>query len=185
MAGNSENKTAELKTISDSLKTLANEREKEIVPEKLKIKNAIEKENKKQIRIHARNTIRMRKEVTNYLQITSYIDSMVDYINQEPEQSVIFNSIPTIVESIDSSLATGNLKNILKTMDQIEKQFFDKEAVAKFKSSSESGTELISEDDEINSLIQKVTEEYKMNELSQKSSIDHAITMKDNEVKEG
>ncbi|RZC49877.1 hypothetical protein C5167_018305 [Papaver somniferum] len=157
-----ENKTEDLKSVSDSLKMLADEREKEMEPEKLMVKNAIDKGNTKQIRIHARNMVRMRQEVTNYRQISKRLDSMVDYFDNVPEDSTVLSSIPLIIESIDSALATGNSKKMLKTMDQIETQFFTTELVAKFKSLS--GTEntriSLSEDEEISSLIQKLTEEY-------------------------
>ncbi|XP_026451078.1 charged multivesicular body protein 1b-like [Papaver somniferum] len=103
---------------------MADEREKEIEPEgeMLKVMNAMEKGNAKHIRDHARNIVRMRHGVVNYRQISSRIDSMVDYFEKEPEQSKVLSSIPAIVESIDSSLTRGNTKNMLKTMDQIEKQ---------------------------------------------------------------
>ncbi|KAI3902444.1 hypothetical protein MKW92_016784 [Papaver armeniacum] len=154
-------KTEDLKSVSDSLRTLAEEREKEIEPEKLKIKDAMEKGNTKQIRIHARNMVRMRQEVSNYRQICNRLDSMVDYFDKQPEQRSVLNSIPAIVESIDSSLTSGNTKNMLKSMDQIEKQFFDEETMAKFKSSSatESAPIAVSEDDEINTLVKALAEE--------------------------
>ncbi|KAI3850768.1 hypothetical protein MKW98_030828 [Papaver atlanticum] len=159
-----ENKTEDLKSVSDSLKMLADEREKEMEPEKLMVKNAIEKGNTKQIRIHARNMVRMRQEVTNYRQISKRLDSIVDYFDNVPEKSTVLSSIPLIIESIDSALATGNSKKMLKTMDQIETQFFTTELVAKFKSLS--GTEntpiSMSEDEEISSLIQKLTDEYNL-----------------------
>ncbi|MCL7034248.1 hypothetical protein MKW94_029671 [Papaver nudicaule] len=104
----SENNTRELKSLLENLKILANECEKEVEPEKLSLKNAIQKENRKQMQIHARNIVRMRQEIRNYFQISHRLDSMVD----------------SIVESIDSSLETGNSKNLVE------------EVVAKFKYSS-------------------------------------------------
>ncbi|XP_026451090.1 uncharacterized protein LOC113351290 [Papaver somniferum] len=154
-------KTEDLKSVSDSLRTLADEREKEIASEKLKVINAMEKANAKQIRIHARNMVRMRQEVSNYRQICNRLDSMVDYFEKQPEQSSILNSIPAIVESIDSSLTSGNTKNMLKSMDQIEEQFFDEETMAKFTNSSatENAPIAVSEDDEINTLVKALAEE--------------------------
>ncbi|RZC49878.1 hypothetical protein C5167_018304 [Papaver somniferum] len=136
--------------------------EKEIEPEKLKVKNAMEKGNEKQIRIHFRNMVRMRHEVVNYRQISNRLDSMVDYFDKEPEESKVLSSIPAIVESIDASLTSGNTKNMLKTMDQIKKQYFDDEIVAKFTSSSatESTPIAMSEDEEISALIKKIAAEY-------------------------
>ncbi|KAI3850770.1 hypothetical protein MKW98_030830 [Papaver atlanticum] len=74
----------------------------------------------------------IRHEVLNYRHISMRIDSMVEYFDSELEQSTVFSSIPAIVQSISSSLATKNLK----AMDKIEKQYFDKEVVAKFKYSA-------------------------------------------------
>ncbi|KAI3875217.1 hypothetical protein MKX03_008915 [Papaver bracteatum] len=154
-------KTEDLKSVSESLKTLADEREKEIASEKLRVKNAMEKGNAKQIRIHARNMVRMRQEVTNYRQICTRLDYMVDYFDKQPEQSSVLNSIPAIVESIDSSLTSGNTRDMLKSMDEIEKQFFDEETMAKFTNSSatENAPTAMSEDDEINTLVKTLAEE--------------------------
>ncbi|KAI3979515.1 hypothetical protein MKX01_001707 [Papaver californicum] len=160
----SKNKTEELKSLSENLKTLAVAREKEVEPEKLKIKNAIEMENPKQMRVHARNMVRMRQEVANYHQVSHRLDSMVYYFDKEPEQSVVFSFIPAIVESIDSSLATGNSKKLVRTMDEIEKRYFSEEVVAKFKYSSatENMPVFMSEDEKVSNLIKKVSDEYKL-----------------------
>ncbi|KAI3912148.1 hypothetical protein MKW92_037357 [Papaver armeniacum] len=181
-----ESKTEDLKSVSDSLRSMADEREKEIEPEKLKVKNAMEKGNEKQIRIHVRNMVRMRREMVNYRQISNRLDSMVDYFDKEPEESKVLSSIPAIVESIDASLTSGNTKNMLKTMDQIEKQYFDDEIVAKFTSSSatESTPIAISEDEEISTLLKKLADEYNLKasielEPSQKT----AVREEDKEVK--
>ncbi|KAI3956962.1 hypothetical protein MKX01_000996 [Papaver californicum] len=96
--------------------------------------------NPKQIRVHARNMVRMTQEVANYHQVSHSLDSMIfgthNYFDKEPEQNVEFSFIPIIVESIDSLLATGNSKKLVRTMDEIEKRYFNEEVVAKFKYSS-------------------------------------------------
>ncbi|KAI3850765.1 hypothetical protein MKW98_030825 [Papaver atlanticum] len=181
-----ESKTEDLKSVSDSLRTMADEREKEIEPEKLKVKNAMEKGNEKQIRIHVRNMVRMRHEVVNYRQISNRLDSMVDYFDKEPEESKVLSSIPAIVESIDSSLTSGNTKNMLKTMDQIEKQYFDDQIVAKFTSSSanESTPIAMSEDEEISALIKKIADEYNLKaSIELEPSQKPALREEDKEVK--
>ncbi|KAI3880151.1 hypothetical protein MKX03_008186 [Papaver bracteatum] len=103
------------------------------------VKKAIEKGNTKQIRIHARNMVRMRQEVTNYRRISK-------------------------------PLATGNSKKMLKTMDQIETQFFTTELVAKFTN------------EEMSSLIQKVTDEYNSHATIEDNEV-HKINEDDVEVK--
>ncbi|KAI3850769.1 hypothetical protein MKW98_030829 [Papaver atlanticum] len=89
---------------------------------------------------------------------------MVDYFDNVPEKSTVLSSIPLIIEPIDSALATGNSKKMLKTMDEIETQFFTTELVAKFKilSGTENTPISMSGDEEISSLIQKVTDEYNL-----------------------
>ncbi|KAI3877951.1 hypothetical protein MKW92_003281 [Papaver armeniacum] len=116
------------------------------------------------MRIHARNMVRMRQEVANYRQVSHRLDSMVDYFDKEPEQSVVFSFIPTIFEAIDSSLATGNSKKLVTTMDEIEKGYFNAEVVAKFKYSSitENRPVFMSEEEKVSNLIQKVADEYKL-----------------------
>ncbi|XP_026451879.1 charged multivesicular body protein 1b-like [Papaver somniferum] len=160
----SKNKSEELKSLSENLKTVAKEREKEVAPEKLRIKDAIEKQNGKEMRIHARNMVRMRQEVANDHQISRRIDSMVDYFDKEPEQSAVFSFIPTIVEAIDSSLAPGNSKKLATTVDEIEKRYFSAEVVSKFKYSSitENRPVFMSEEEKLCNLIQKVADEYKL-----------------------
>ncbi|KAI3875225.1 hypothetical protein MKX03_008923 [Papaver bracteatum] len=141
----SENKTEELKSLSDDLKML------------LKIKNAIEKENGKQMGVHARNMV---QEVANYHQMSHRLNSMV-YFHKEPEHSLVFSVIPTIVES---SLTTGNSKKLVRTMDEIEKQIFTAEVVAKFKFSSitKNVPVFMSEDEKVSNLIQTVENEHNL-----------------------
>ncbi|KAI3979519.1 hypothetical protein MKX01_001711 [Papaver californicum] len=144
-----ESKTKALKSLSENMRNLADECEKEIEPEKRMLKDAVQKGNTKQIEKHTKNMVGIRHEVVNFRQISNRIDSMVDYFENEPEKSAVFSSIPAIVESINSSLATENPKKLLKTMNKIEKQYFDKEVVAKFKSSAatESTATFMSEDE--------------------------------------
>ncbi|XP_026451081.1 uncharacterized protein LOC113351281 [Papaver somniferum] len=124
----------------------------------------MEKRNEKQIRIHVRNMVRMKHEVVNYRQIFNRRNSMVDYFDKEPEESKVLSSIPAIVESIDSSLTSRNTKNMLKTMDQIKKQYFDDEIVPNLlvHRPSESAPIATSEDEEISTLTRKIADEYNM-----------------------
>ncbi|XP_026451877.1 ESCRT-related protein CHMP1A-like [Papaver somniferum] len=144
-----ESKTKALISLSENLRNLADECEKAIEPEKRKLKEAIQKGDTKQTEKHTKNMVGIRHEAVNFRQIANRIDSMVDYFENEPEQSTAFGSIPAIVESVNSALATGNPKKLLKAMNKIEKQYFDKEVVAKFKSSAatESTPTFMSEDE--------------------------------------
>ncbi|KAI3956959.1 hypothetical protein MKX01_000993 [Papaver californicum] len=78
----------------------------------------------------------IRYKALNYRHISLRIDSMVITLTMNRYFSTVFSSIPAILQSIDSSLATQNPKKLLKAMNKIEKQYFDKEVVAKFKYSA-------------------------------------------------
>ncbi|RZC49872.1 hypothetical protein C5167_018299 [Papaver somniferum] len=131
-----ESKTKALISLSENLRNLADECEKEIEPEKRKLKEAIQKGDTRQTEKHTKNMVGIRHEAVNFRQIANRIDSMVDYFENEPEQSPVLSWIPAIVESVNSALETGNPKKLLKAMNKIEKQYFDKEVVAKFKYSA-------------------------------------------------
>ncbi|XP_026451878.1 charged multivesicular body protein 1-like [Papaver somniferum] len=128
-----ESKTEALRSLSENMRKLADECEKEIGPEIRKITGAMKEGNTKQVKKHRNNMNGIRHEVLNYRRISMRIDSMVDYFDNEPEQS---RMIPEIVQSMSSSLAAKNPKKLLKAMNKIEKRYFDEEVVAKFKYSA-------------------------------------------------
>ncbi|KAF9592954.1 hypothetical protein IFM89_019258 [Coptis chinensis] len=90
-------------------------------------------------RIYAENSIRKRNKQMN----------------------TISKSMGSIVNSLESSLTTGNFQKMSETMDQFEKQFVNMEVQAEFMESSMAGsTSLSTPEGDVNSLMQQVAYDY-------------------------
>ncbi|KAJ6348299.1 hypothetical protein OIU76_004715 [Salix suchowensis] len=128
--GNTEklmNQIMDLKFTSKSLQRQSRKCEKEEKAEKLKVKKAIEKGNMDGARIYAENAIRKRTEQMNYLRLSSRLDAVVARLDTQAKMTTINKSMGSIVKSLESTLATGNLQKMSETMDQFEKQFVNME----------------------------------------------------------
>ncbi|XP_010265273.1 PREDICTED: ESCRT-related protein CHMP1B-like [Nelumbo nucifera] len=162
--GNAEklmNQIMELKFTSKSLQRQARKCERDEKSEKLKVKKAIEKGNMDGARIYAENAIRKRTEQMNYLRLASRLDAVVSRLETQAKMTTITKSMGSIVRSLDSSLASGNLQKMSETMDQFEKQFVNMEVQAGFMESSMAGsTSLSTPEAEVNSLMQQVADDY-------------------------
>ena len=121
------NQIFDLKFTSKSLQRQARKCEKEEKEQKLKVKKAIEKGNMDGARIYAENAIRKRTEHMNYLRLASRLDAVVARLDTQAKMQVIGKSMQSIVKSLDSSLATGNLQKMSETMDNFERQFVNME----------------------------------------------------------
>eukprot|EP00249_Psilotum_nudum_P000820 c12958_g1_i1 orf=213-824(+) len=151
----------ELKFTSKSLQRQARKCEKEEKSEKLKVKKAIEKGNMDGARIYAQNAIRKRTEQLNYLRLGSRLDAVVSRLDSQAKMMTITKSMSSIVKSLDSALASNNLQKMSETMDQFEKQFVNMEVQAGFVESAMAGsTSLSTPEDEVNSLMQQVADDY-------------------------
>ncbi|XP_074588694.1 ESCRT-related protein CHMP1-like [Curcuma longa] len=181
-AGKLMNQIMELKFTSKSLQRQARKCEKE-KSEKLKVKNAIEKGNMGGARIYAENAIRKRNEQMNYLRLASRLDAVVARLDTQAKIQVIGKSMGSIVKSLESSLASGNLQKMSETMDQFERQFVNMEVQAEFMEGAMAGsTSLSTPEGEVNSLMQQVADDYGLEvlvELPQAAT--HAIPAKENE----
>ncbi|KAI3850762.1 hypothetical protein MKW98_030822 [Papaver atlanticum] len=158
--------------ISARLKKLADTNEKKLQPLKLKIKRAIEKKDKEEILIQARNMVRRNKEeVTNYRQVSDRLDSLYGFLDEKPWLENIYHSIPTLHESVDSFITTRNLQKMMETIDQVEEKYFNEKILAEFRiwAASKGTPILVSEDEEINTLIQQVTDECELDAGSRPS----------------
>ncbi|KAE8651298.1 hypothetical protein Csa_002473 [Cucumis sativus] len=162
--GNTEkllNQIMELKFTAKSLQRQARKCEKEEKSEKLKIKKAMEKGNMDGARIYAENAIRKRTEQMNYLRLSSRLDAVVARLDTQAKMSTINKSMGSIVKSLESTLATGNLQKMSETMDQFEKQFVNMEVQAEFMENAMAGsTSLSTPEGEVNSLMQQVADDY-------------------------
>ncbi|XP_010498146.1 PREDICTED: ESCRT-related protein CHMP1A-like [Camelina sativa] len=155
------NQIFELKFTSKSLQRQARKCEEEEKSEKLKVKKAIEKGNMDGARIYAENAIRKRSEQMNYLRLSSRLDAVVARLDTQAKMATITKSMTSIVKSLESSLATGNLQKMSETMDSFEKQFVNMEVQAEFMENAMAGsTSLSTPEGEVNSLMQQVADDY-------------------------
>ncbi|KAF9593140.1 hypothetical protein IFM89_020350 [Coptis chinensis] len=77
------------------------------------------------------------------------------------QMNTISKSMGSIVNSLESSLTTGNFQKMSETMDQFEKQFVNMEVQAEFMESLMTGSTLLSTPEgDVNSLMQQVADDY-------------------------
>ncbi|KAJ1703611.1 hypothetical protein LUZ63_003390 [Rhynchospora breviuscula] len=173
----------ELKFTSKSLQRQARKCEKEEKEDKLKVKKAIEKGNMDGARIYAENAIRKRTEHMNYLRLASRLDAVVARLDTQAKMQVIGKSMGSIVKSLDSTLATGNLQKMSETMDKFEKQFVNMEVQAEFMEGAMAGsTSLSTPETEVNSLMQQVADDYGLEvSVGLPQAAAHAIPAKEQE----
>jgi charged multivesicular body protein 1 len=101
---------------------------------------------------------------------------------------VIGKSMGSIVKSLDSALATGNLQKMSETMDKFESQFVNMEVQAEFMEGAMAGsTSLSTPETEVNSLMQQVADDYGLEvSVGLPQAAAHAIPAKEQEkVDEG
>jgi charged multivesicular body protein 1 len=94
----------------------------------------------------------------------------------------------SIVKSLDSALATGNLQKMSETMDKFESQFVNMEVQAEFMEGAMAGsTSLSTPETEVNSLMQQVADDYGLEvSVGLPQAAAHAIPAKEQEkVDEG
>jgi len=175
----------ELKCTARSLQKQAKKCEKDEKSEKLKVKKAIEKGNMDGARIYAENAIRKRSEQMNYLRLSSRLDAVVARLDTQAKMMTISSSMGSIVKSLESTLATGNLEKMSQTMDQFERQFVNMEVQAEFMESSMAGsTSLSTPEGDVNSLMQQVADDYGLEvSVGLPQPAAHAIPTKNSEEK--
>lgn len=151
----------QLKFTSKTLVRQAKKCEKDEKSEKLKVKKAIEKGNMDGARIYAENAIRKHNEQLNYLRLGSRLDAVVARLSTQSNMQTINKSMSGIVKALDGALALGNMEKISQTMDQFEKTFVNMEVQSQFVESAMAGsTSLSTPEDEVNSLMQQVADDY-------------------------
>ena len=177
------NQIMDLKFTAKSLQRQARKCEKDEKTEKLKVKKAIEKGNMDGARIYAENAIRKRSEHMNYLRLASRLDAVVARLDTQAKMQTISRSMASIVKSLDSSLASGNLQKMSETMDQFEKQFVNMEVQAEFMESAMAGsTSLSTPEAAVNGLMQQVADEHGLEvSVGLPLAANHAIPSKEEE----
>ncbi|KAK6153605.1 hypothetical protein DH2020_013244 [Rehmannia glutinosa] len=173
----------ELTVTARTLQRQARKCVKDEKSQKLKVKKAIEKGNMDGARIYAEISIRKRKEQLSYLRLASQLDAVVSRLKTQERMAAISESMGSIVKSLESSLATGNLQKMSETMDQFGQQFVSMEVQAEFMERSMEGSASISTPEgEVNSLLQQVADEYGLEvfvEMPQPAA--HAMDAKNSE----
>ncbi|KAI3802727.1 hypothetical protein L1987_30868 [Smallanthus sonchifolius] len=76
----------------------------------------------------------------NYLRLASRLDVVVARLDTLAKMNTINKLMGSIVKSLESTLAIGNLQKMSETMDQFERQFVNMEVQAEFMESSMAGS---------------------------------------------
>ena len=135
-------------------------------------------------RIYAENAIRKRNEQLNYLRLSSRLDAVISRLNTQSNMQTINKSMSGIVKALDNALALGNMQKISQTMDQFEQTFVNMEVQSEFVESAMAGsTSLSTPEDQVNSLMQQVADDYGLEVsvgLPQPAAASHAVAEEDN-----
>ncbi|KAL6221902.1 hypothetical protein ACLB2K_005294 [Fragaria x ananassa] len=188
--GNTEKKLmkqiVQLKITSKTLARQAKRCVKEEKSEKLKIKKAMEKGNFDGARIYAENSIRKRTEQLNYLRLSSRLEAVAARLDKQAKMNTISKSMRSIVTSLESSLATGNLQKMSETMERFENQFVSMEVQAEFTENAMArSTSLSTPEEEVNSLMQQVADDYGLEvSVGMPRLVGQAVKMEEGEKEE-
>ncbi|KAL6221051.1 hypothetical protein ACLB2K_008803 [Fragaria x ananassa] len=180
------NQIVQLKITSKTLARQAKRCVKEEKSGKLKIKKAMEKGNFDGVRIYAENSIRKRTEQLNYLRLSSRLEAVAARLDTQPKMNTISKSMRSIVTSLESSLATGNLQKMSETMERFENQFVIMEVQAEFTENAMAGsTSLSTPEEEVNSLMQQVADDYGLEvSVGMPRLVGQAVKMEEGEKEE-
>ncbi|KAF9606761.1 hypothetical protein IFM89_028137 [Coptis chinensis] len=100
-------------------------------------------------------------------------------LNPQTQQTDEYYIQIQIVNSLESSLTTGNFQKMSENMDQFEKQFVNMEVQAEFMESSMAGsTSLSTPEGDANSLMQQVAYDYGLEvSVGLPQAVGHAIAV--------
>ncbi|XP_004288901.1 PREDICTED: charged multivesicular body protein 1-like [Fragaria vesca subsp. vesca] len=180
------NQIVQLKITSKTLARQAKRCVKEEKSEKLKIKKAMEKGNFDGARIYSENSVRKRTEQLNYLRLSSRLEAVAARLDTQAKMNTISKSMRSIVTSLESSLATGNLQRMSETMERFENQFVSMEVQAEFTENAMAGsTSLSTPEEEVNSLMQQVADDYGLEvSVGMPRLVGQAVKMEEGEKEE-
>ncbi|KAJ1689399.1 hypothetical protein LUZ63_013554 [Rhynchospora breviuscula] len=122
------NQIIALKCISKQLQMNARKCEKDQRDSELKVRKAIENDNKDVARIYAEIAVRKRSEHFMYLRLATYLDANLSRLNANlylPDIQDNCKLVGSIVKSLDSAVAMGDLQKMLETINKLENQFVD------------------------------------------------------------
>eukprot|EP01096_Ripella_sp_DP13-Kostka_P010007 TRINITY_DN3884_c0_g1_i1.p1 TRINITY_DN3884_c0_g1~~TRINITY_DN3884_c0_g1_i1.p1 ORF type:complete len:213 (-),score=114.86 TRINITY_DN3884_c0_g1_i1:123-713(-) len=163
-----ENQLFNLKFTSKQFQRQAKKSEKEIKKEKLKLKKAIETGNTEGAKIYAENAIRYKNQATNYLRLGSRLDAFAARLETEIRMNQVSRSMGSIVMGMDKAMKAMDLEKISGVMDRFEQQFEDLEVQSQYvQGAMGRSTALSTPQDQVDSLIQQVKEEYNLEVVEQ------------------
>jgi charged multivesicular body protein 1 len=135
--------------------------EKKERAERLKIKQAIERQNVDGAKIYAQNAIRERTHQLNYMRLASRIEGVAARLDAAIRMRSVTSTMASIVATMDRALQSMDMSRIASVMDQFERQFEDLDvqstyvegAMAQSDASSVPGAQ-------VDELISQVADEY-------------------------
>ncbi|KAJ4734196.1 Charged multivesicular body protein 1b, partial [Rhynchospora pubera] len=95
----------------------------------LKVRKAIENDNKDVARVYAEIAVRKRREHLMYLRLATYLDANLSRLDANLyllDIQANCKLVGSIVESLDSAVAVGDLQKMLETINKLENQFVNK-----------------------------------------------------------
>lgn len=149
-----------MKFTAKTLNRNAKKCEKNQAAQKIKLKKAIEQGNMEGARIYAQNVIREKNQALSYLQLSSRIDAVASRVQTAIAMGKLKSNMSGVVKGMDTVMASMNVENISKTMDQFEKHFEDMDVRSAYmEGAMNNGTSMTTPVEQVDDLIQMVADE--------------------------
>eukprot|EP01136_Pigoraptor_vietnamica_P034871 Opistho-1_new@99356 len=159
--GNLETHLFNLKFAAKQLHRTAQKCEKEEKAEKLKLKQAIQKNNMEGARIHAENSIRQHNQALNFLRMSSRIDAVASRVETAVRMKQVTKSMAGVVQAMERAAQSMNMEQMSNIMDKFEKQFEDLDVASQYMENSMSAsTTLTVPEDQVDRLMHQVADEH-------------------------
>lgn len=129
--------------------------------EKQKVKKAMSEGNYDIARIHAQNAVRKRTESSNFLQLACRLDAVAGRVDTAVRMNQVTGSMKGIVGNMSAVLKNMDVEEISDVMGRFEKQFEDLDVSSEVMAGAmTSATALSTPEDQVNSLMSEVADEY-------------------------
>jgi len=150
----------QLKLAGKSLLRESKRCEKEEKAQKVKLKQAIAKNNMEGARIHAENAIRQKNQALNFLRMSSRIDGVQSRVQTAASMKNVMKNMGSVTKNMESTMKSMNLEKISQMMDRFEKQFENLDIQSGYMENAMAGTtqQFIPEDD-VKNLMMKTADE--------------------------
>eukprot|EP00696_Hemimastix_kukwesjijk_P001755 gnl/Hemi2/12145_TR4149_c0_g5_i1.p1 gnl/Hemi2/12145_TR4149_c0_g5~~gnl/Hemi2/12145_TR4149_c0_g5_i1.p1 ORF type:complete len:156 (-),score=58.83 gnl/Hemi2/12145_TR4149_c0_g5_i1:257-724(-) len=109
-----------------------------------------------------------KNQALNFLRLASRVDAVAARVETAVKMNTLNQSMSKVVVGMSRALASCNTEQISKTMDQFEKQFEDLDVQAQYvEQTMNTSTALSTPEDDVNSLMQQVADQYNLDLSSQ------------------